>query len=261
MLVEHTLFGIRDKVQIAIDRIRQFEPPEGYYVAFSGGKDSCVTLDLVKHAGVKYDAHYNLTTVDPPELVQFIRREHPEVERHLPKETMWQLIARKGDLPLRHRRWCCAVLKECGGKGRLVITGVRWEESSRRKRRAMVEQCYTDNSKRYFHPIIDWTYHDIWEYIRSVKLPYCSLYDEGFERLGCVMCPMQHDISRDATRWPKIYEAYKMATQMGWDILKKRKDAKGEIMTWQSAEDWFNWWAYDRDGKGKENPDQTVMFE
>jgi phosphoadenosine phosphosulfate reductase len=146
MLIEHTLFGVVDKVQIAIDRIRQFEPPEGYYVAFSGGKDSCVVKDLVKRSGVKADYHYNLTTVDPPELVCFIREHHKDVEVHKPKKSMWQLIEAKKLPPLRHMRYCCAILKEGGGKGRLVLTGVRWAESVRRSKREMVEQCYNDNS-------------------------------------------------------------------------------------------------------------------
>lgn len=78
-----------DKVKVAIARLREFEPPEGYYLAFSGGKDSVVIYDLAVKAGVRFDAHYNLTTVDPPELVKFIKQQYPEVERHRPKENMW----------------------------------------------------------------------------------------------------------------------------------------------------------------------------
>ena len=72
-LKELTLTGERDKVAIAIEFLKMFCPEEGYYLAFSGGKDSVVCMRLLDMAGVKYDAHYNLTTVDPPELVQFIK--------------------------------------------------------------------------------------------------------------------------------------------------------------------------------------------
>ena len=71
--MEATLFGVYDKVETAIQRLRVFEPPEGYYLAFSGGKDSQCIYHLCKEADVRFDAHYSLTTVDPPEAVYFIR--------------------------------------------------------------------------------------------------------------------------------------------------------------------------------------------
>ena len=260
MLIENTLFGTRDKVQIAIERIRQFEPPEGYYVAFSGGKDSCVVLDLVKRAGVRYDAHFNLTTVDPPELIYYIRDHHPDVEVHRPKKSMWELIPEKKIPPTRIIRYCCPVLKEVGGKDRFVITGVRWEESARRAKRRMTETCKTDNSKRFLHPIIDWTEEEVWQYILENNLPYCSLYDEGFKRIGCVMCPMGNSkgMKEDAMRYPKIAKMYKWACNEAYKRLVEEQPEKER--TWQSGDDMYNWWINGKSGKN-ENPDQTIIFE
>lgn len=148
-LVEETLFGREDKVETAIQRLKSFEPPEGYYLAFSGGKDSQCIYHLAKMAGVKFDAHYSVTSVDPPELVRFIKEQYPDVKwewhywpddpkYNLPNGqrrpmTMWNLIADHTIPPTRQVRYCCASLKESGGGGRLVVTGVRWAESVRRK--------------------------------------------------------------------------------------------------------------------------------
>jgi phosphoadenosine phosphosulfate reductase len=98
-LVEETLFGTRDKVQIAIDRLKAHEPAEGYWLAFSGGKDSVCLLRLAEMSGVRFDAHYNNTTVDPPELVRFIKWRYPQVERHRPEMSMFRLIVHQKHWP------------------------------------------------------------------------------------------------------------------------------------------------------------------
>jgi phosphoadenosine phosphosulfate reductase len=139
MLKENTLFGTRDKVAEAIQRLRSFEPEDGYYVAFSGGKDSQCIYHLCEMAGVKFDAHYSVTSVDPPELVRFIKKNYPNVSRDIPHDkdgkpiTMWNLIPKKAIPPTRIVRYCCAELKEKAGEGRVTVTGVRWAESARRK--------------------------------------------------------------------------------------------------------------------------------
>ena len=108
----------KDKVEKAIMRLQAYEPPEGYFLCFSGGKDSCVIKALADMAGVKYDAHYSVASVDPPELVRFIKDEHPDVIFDYPRDkdgkvvTMWNLIPRKTMPPTRIVRYCCAYLKE-----------------------------------------------------------------------------------------------------------------------------------------------------
>ena len=122
-----------DKVKMSIERLKAFEPPEGYYLAFSGGKDSVVLKALADMAGVKYDAHYNVTTVEPPELVRFIKNQHKDVVFESPEKTMRQLIIAKKMPPTRIQRYCCEHLKETNGKGRVTLTGVRWAESKGRR--------------------------------------------------------------------------------------------------------------------------------
>ena len=126
------------KVKKSIERLKAFEPDEGYYFADSGGKDSTVCHALLEISGVKHDDHYRITSVDPPELIHFLRDNRPTTARELPRyadgssKNMWNLIPKKKMPPTRIVRYCCSELKEDGGDGRMVITGVRWAESVNR---------------------------------------------------------------------------------------------------------------------------------
>lgn len=252
----NNLFG--DMENIAIERLRTFEHaalakhPDGFYVAYSGGKDSDVVLDLVRRSGVKYTAHHNLTTCDPPEVVYHVR-EQSDVEIIKPKMSMWQLIRKKGMPPRRNARYCCEVLKEGGGKGRLVVTGVRWGESNRRSKRRMIETCYRSKTKQFLNVIIDWQKHEVWRYIRDRQINYCGLYDEGFERIGCVLCPMSRDIVRQMVRWPKIAAAWEQAIKSTW-----KPDADKRFV-FKSPEEYWQWWL-DRDRPSLKKCDKQMMF-
>ena len=118
----------RTKLEIAIQRLKSFEPPEGYFLAFSGGKDSQCIYHLAQMAGVKFDAHYHVVSVDPPELIYFIRKHYPDVIFDIPHDengkrvSMWSLIPTKGMAPTRIARYCCAELKEPNGVGRVTVT-------------------------------------------------------------------------------------------------------------------------------------------
>jgi phosphoadenosine phosphosulfate reductase len=263
MLVENTLFGIDDKVEKAIARLQSWENSaikmnaEGYHVAFSGGKDSIVILDLVRRAGVKHTTHYQMTTVDPPELIYFIRENYTDVEFHKPEKTMWDLIVEKRMPPTRRVRYCCEYLKERGGSGSMVVTGVRWAESARRANRKMVEPCFKDDRKVYLHAIIDWSEDDVWQYIRERKMKYCCLYDEGFTRVGCIMCPMaEKRRHNDAKRWPKFASAYIRAFQRM--IEKRVKD--GLETKWKTGQEVYDWWM-NEPKRTKIDESQGVLFE
>ena len=250
------LFG--NIVDIAISRLREFEPaalaksPEGYYVAYSGGKDSDVILDLVRKSGVKYTAHHNLTTCDPPEIVRHVK-EQSDVEIIRPKMTMWQLIRKKKQPPRRNARYCCTVLKEGGGQNRIVITGVRWGESRMRSKRRMIETCYRSKTKQFLNVIIDWSTDDVWQYIRQENIDYCKLYDEGFKRLGCVLCPMSREVKRDMERWPQIARAWERAIKASFNPVHSKYGFK-------TPEEYWQWWL-DRDRSAMKQDDNLMFFE
>lgn len=282
---------LNDKVAISIERIRRFAnfadnfPPNsrrGYYLAFSGGKDSVAVKRLMDMAGVRYETHYRITSVDPPELVRFIRENYPDVIMDRPTDkhgpvTMWNLIPRKLMPPTRLARYCCKYLKEPGGNDRFVVTGVRWAEGVDRKRdhgivttrsdipesenfkksekgaiilvndnddaRREIEACTTLH-KMLLNPIVDWSDLDVWDFIHSENIPYCSLYDEGFHRIGCIGCPMarQHGRERQFARWPKYQKAYLDAFQKMLDVRERRGLMKGSWAERTTPSDVFRWW-------------------
>lgn len=135
---------LAEKVRSAIENVRSFQSLAqrrgGYYLAFSGGKDSVVTKAIMDMAGVPYEAFYRVSSVDPPELVSFVKQYHKDVHVEIPHDdndrpiTMWSLIPKKKTPPTRVARYCCEFLKESGGDGRFAVTGVRWAESRNRKR-------------------------------------------------------------------------------------------------------------------------------
>lgn len=84
--------NLNEKINYSIALIRKAEklslamqPDKGFHVGFSGGKDSQVVLELVKMAGVKYHAVYNVTTNDPADNVRFIKNHYPDVEFKIPE--------------------------------------------------------------------------------------------------------------------------------------------------------------------------------
>lgn len=249
-------------VERAIERLRMFEPAEGYWLAFSGGKDSVCIYHLAHLAGVRFETHYNATTADPPELVRFIKEQYSEVVIGKPEINMWQLIARERRPFTRLVRYCCRALKERGGVDRVVVTGVRWAESVQRRKRGLLERqtqrqaeriVIADNTLdrrllehcpsggRYvLNPIIDWTNNDVWAFIRERNLPYCSLYDEGYTRLGCVGCPMSgsRQQRRDFRRWPHFERLYLRAFEQ---MLEERRKHNMPT-TWRTGQEVMDWW-------------------
>lgn len=267
-LIENTMFGRVDRVKVAVDRIRAFDPltmgimDTPYYVAYSGGKDSDAIRILCELAGVRHDLVNNHTTVDAPETVRYIRS-IPHIKIEYPKQTMWQLIVKKGTPPTRTKRYCCLTLKETGGKNRMVMTGVRWAESANRKSnrglaevqassvkrrlilnndndetRRMMENCQV-KGKRVINPIIDWSDQDVWELLREYGCAGNPLYQCGYKRIGCVGCPMSSKQVEELDRYPK----YKAAYIRAFDRMVVAHGYAGRPgSTWIDGISVYQWW-------------------
>ena len=174
--------------------------------AFSGGKDSIVVKRICDIAGLKINWHYHNTTIDPPDVFYFIKKEYKDVIIDKPKHgNLFKRIKEKGILPSFKHRWCCDEYKESRGVLNTVwITGERREESYFRANQPMVG--LQKRSRRVIiRPLANWTEEDIWDFIKSEKLVYPSLYDEGFSRLGCIGCPLATRANREweFKCWPR----------------------------------------------------------
>lgn len=203
------------------------------YVGFSGGKDSQCVYHLTKSHGIPFAAHHMLTTVEPPELIHFIREYYPDVETIRQPLSMSRLIRKKKCLPTRFARYCCTYYKELKYPKSVVMTGIRREESFKRSQRSSVEvankkierrksfdtiaanesivNCVHGNDQLIVNPIFDWTAADVDYYLNEVaRVPKCSLYHMGFDRVGCILCPLKSYKQRvkDMKRWPKYYDMY-----------------------------------------------------
>jgi len=243
--------GAGDLISDAIMLLREHEPPEGYHLAFSGGKDSIVIHDLAKRAGVKFTGNFSKTTVDPPEVLKFIKENYPEVVWAIPKKSMFQIIVDHGTPPTRFRRFCCRDLKEIGGRGGTIVLGIRAAESARRKKRKPYEESRVHKGTFFVNPILTWKDNDVWEYIRCNNLAYPSLYDHGRTRIGCVLCPLQSHKGRvrDLIDFPKFTKAYLLA--FGRMLEKMKSEGKEAPLGWKTPEEVMDWWI---NGDQKKNP-------
>ena len=307
--------GLQKKMMYSIDLLRKAEKlalaygggNNGYYLAFSAGKDSQALYHIAELAGVRFDAHMNLTSVDPPEVIRFVKRAYPEVDLIKPKKSIYQLAVEKQILPSMRLRWCCAEYKEMSGAGRVTLIGIRHQESSRRAKRNEVEisnrkfsgtlegldeyrqelkakrakrkskkdgvnitnadqeqtlGCISGKESLLISPIIHWMEEDVWEFLNKVmEVPHCSLYDEGWRRLGCIGCPMSSAKQKQIENvryphvkknWIKAIKAirngggiqkriYLVEHQSGLDANQKRQRIAQDTGGWIQHPDQEHW--------------------
>lgn len=249
-------------------------------VTYSGGKDSDVILQIAKNAKVPFEVLHNHTTADAPETVYHIRNVFRELELEGIKCTidkpvykgkrtsMWNLIPQKLMPPTRLVRYCCAVLKEKGGTGRFIATGVRWDESTARKNnRGTMEVIHRDREKRLIlqddndearrtfetckvkgkrvvNPIVEWKTDDVLQYIKDQKIEINPLYGCGFNRVGCVGCPLAgtEDRQFEFAMFPAFKKNYIRAFDR---MLEARMKSGKHTENWENGVDVFHWWMED----------------
>ena len=283
----------------AIKMIRYYEglalefDPRGYCVCTSEGKDSRVLGHLMRRAGVKHFYLHSITGIDPPELVYFQRRNFEEYKAAgyftydvMHEKSIFALMLEKLFPPLRQIRYCCEHLKErqVPQTGNAIMCmGVRKFESSNRMKkrneleiampngknniimpfdnhehRQTFETCYRDNQHN-LNPIAYWRDEDIWNYSDDVGLEQCCLYCEGFDRLGCIGCPMARENGRrkEFDRWPSFRNPF-VRTLDRIIAERRRRGLPCYGNAGNCGEEWFEWWLSDR-AQEITDPDQMLI--
>ena len=288
--LERASEGLRKKMLHSVELLQKaekialnYDAENGYYLAFSGGKDSQALFHMTQLAGVKFCGHMNLTSVDPPEVIRFVKKNYPEVELIKPGKSIFQHAIEKQILPTMRVRWCCAEYKETAGAGKVTLIGIRKAESSRRAKRNEVEinnrkfsgdldgldeyrqeqkakrarrkskeqgvnitnaddeqtlGCIHGKESLLISPIIYWTEKDVWEFLNDVvKVPHCSLYDEGWQRIGCIGCPMSSHRQKmiENKRYPHVKRGWIKAIK----AIRMGGVFRREYIWWNIRKDWM----------------------
>lgn len=232
---------LQKKIDFAIKLMQSIPTDSGpIELCYSGGKDSDVILELAKMSGIEYRAIYKNSTIDQPGTIKHCREKGVEILA--PTVRFFDLVKTAGT-PNRHRRFCCAHLKEYKVLDR-AIQGIRREESrARANRYKEPEQCrtYRKGGKcRVYLPILDWTDEDEVEFIaeRGIRC-HPHYYDELGEfhverRVGCLCCPLMSINKRRAEflKYPKILKLYIKNLQI---FIDNNPQSKSAIFTRGSA--------------------------
>lgn len=249
---------LQKKIDFAIKLLKAYDDPQNpVEIAYSGGKDSDVILQLAKEAGIHYRAIYRNTTIDPPGTIKHAREMGCEVLQPR-RYTFRQLIIKKG-LPSRFRRFCCQELKEYKVLDKCVM-GVRKEESrARMERYNEPSQCRFYGSKREHveavYPILEWTGNDVVEFLTDRNIQVHPLYyrEDGTidpkRRLGCMCCPLASTQNRieEFKKYPgmvklyyKCYDEYRKAHPESAAVRNHETAAEGLVhdIFYPGSRDW-----------------------
>lgn len=254
----HLRPGLVAKIDYSIALLRKaeslalkYDHDDGFYLAFSGGKDSQCLYHVAQLAGVRFKAHFSPTSVDPPQVIRFIRRNYPDVEFGHIEQSIYDVAVKEGILPTMSVRWCCSIFKETAGAGKVTLIGIRHAESVKRSKRNEVEitghkfsgdldgfanwskeqiekkfkgvnhdqysidketevKCVSGKDSILISPIINWDDTDVWDFLNGMDIEHCELYDAGYKRIGCILCPMSSRKAkvRDMKEFPHVKEKW-----------------------------------------------------
>ena len=278
---------LEEKIKRSIQRIVQAhniaaQVGNSLILAYSGGKDSDILLDLAIKSGVPFEVQHNHTTVDAPETVYHIRAvfKHlnsqgittkvnfpPEIvlaDGKVTRATMWNLIPKKLFPPTRIVRYCCEYFKERRFDGQHIMTGIRWAESAKRKNgRGVHEKLHKQKERRVIYMDENDDAHKLFEIchkkVRAATNPIIDFTDQEvwtyIQQNNIVVNPLYAlgfsrvgcigcPMNTRALREFERYPKYKAAYLRAFEQMRLARERRGRAndRNLQSAETIFRWW-------------------
>ena len=230
-----------------------------FHVAFSGGKDSAVLLDLVKKAlpvgsFVVIFGDTGMEFPDTYKVVELTKKQCEEdgtpfyiAQSHFNPEESWKLFGP----PSKTLRWCCSVhkstpqtlkLRELTGKDKytgLDFVGIRKHESLARSTYDYENYGKKQKGQYSFNPILEWTSAEIWLYIYSNQILVNNSYKRGNSRAGCLLCPMSSG-SSDYIRHMSYFESVERFISIIQESNCWDSHSKADSLTYITSGGWIN---------------------
>ena len=168
-------------------------------VAFSGGKDSLVALQLVLQEDPDALIVFNNTGIEFPDTIKYIKQLEKEKGLKInivhPKSPFFKLVKEYG-WPSHGKRWCCVIVKDQPAENFIKEAGVNVEVTGVTRYESLYRRClspitvYKKSPIVRINPLYDWNEREIWGYIKGNNLSYNPLYNLKYKRVGCWCCPL-----------------------------------------------------------------------
>ena len=262
------------KYKESISKTKEYileHPDNKMFVSISGGKDSDVMKYIVDNAinelnDEGYDFKYNLiafnTSNDTADTYKYLKQHHGMNKDNIisPKKGFYKWLVEDKNYftPTRFVRNCCSTYKEGQltsimdkDENTLTFLGMRSQESNKRSfydwdlneswKKEKGKPNVPDNWLRFL-PIVKWSDAEVWLFIIHNKLEYNKMYDYGFGRIGCAVCPFSQDYVDMLIKehYPKIYSRWMDILSKGYDIYGVGKRLKWTREEWCEGGRWKN---------------------
>ncbi len=258
-LFEKTSEAVRD-LKVFERMALETDHENGFYGCEGGGMRTAAVRQLCVLAGVKVTWRYNLCGLEPVEVMDHVRKEYPGTEWWGRAEHFGERALEQTGVMERTGPWCMREFREWGGDAKVKLIPGRWMETRRKHLVWETWPVYEPASavgvarctSWIWNPIAGWTEEELWEFVERGSLHVCELYGEGFERMGCIGCPMRGKaaLDRDMARWPEVGRFWFAAFARIWDrkVTRKQLPFCSGAKPWPGIdgvhrfEELYEWW-------------------